>query len=91
MKQAHRVNWVDGNCEPRCPPNPEYPLGIDVDASHGAPKTCKVSLPYPAKRCGYYEVTCLACGSRASVTTAGRVDDPRSLTVACHRARGSQH
>lgn len=47
------------------------------------PESCRVALPYPAKRCGAYVVTCRICGTRTGVTTAGRADDPRSLTVSC--------
>jgi hypothetical protein len=83
MEQAHRVKWVDGKREPQCPPNPNYPNGIDVDGSFGAARACTVALPYPAKRCGWYEVRCRACGLQVNVTTAGRVDDPRSVKVAC--------
>lgn len=85
MEQAHRVKWIDGKREPQCPPNPAYPTGIDVDGARGAQHSCKVALPYPAKRIGRYEVTCKACGAKVAVTTAGRPDDPRSVTVACRR------
>ena len=65
------------------PPNPKYPLGIDVDMSEGATRTCKASLPYPARCCGIWMVKCLDCGYVAAVTAAGRPDDPRSLKIAC--------
>ena len=83
MEQALTVEWIDGKREPQCAPNPSYPMGKDVDVSAGAEKTCKVALPYPAKRCGTYVVRCKLCGLSVGVTTAGRVDDPRSLKVAC--------
>ena len=83
MEQAHEVTWIDGHREPTQPPWPEYPLGKDVDGSMGAKDTCKVALPYPAKRCGHYEVRCRACGASVGVTTAGRIDDPRSVKMAC--------
>lgn len=83
MEQAHRVRWVDVGREPQCAPNPAYPTGIDVDGSFGAENTCTVALPYPAMRCGRYEVKCRACGRTAAVTTAGRPDDPRSVKIAC--------
>ena len=82
MEQAHEVRWVDAGRWPQCPPNPNYPTGIDVIETIG-PDTCKVDLPYPAKRCGAYEVQCQACGRKMTVTTAGRPDDPRSLTMQC--------
>ena len=86
MEQAHRVKWVDSGREPQLPPNPSYPKGIDLDASYGADKTCKVALPYPAMRCGHYHVKCRACGATVAVSTAGRIDDPTSVRMACKRA-----
>ena len=76
------IEWRDSGREPQCPPNPEYPNGIDLDVSMSG-QSCDVSLPYPAKRCGAYIVTCKLCGLTVAVTTAGRTDDPRSLKVAC--------
>lgn len=76
------IKWVDGNREPQCEPNPNYPIGIDVDLSEGG-AFCKASLPYPAKRCGVYVVSCEKCGASVGVTTAGRPDDPRSVKVKC--------
>ena len=78
-----RVTWHDAGREPKCAPDPRYPLGIDVDSSGGAEASCKTSLPYPAKRCGQYLVACETCGQNVVVTTAGRVDDPRSVRIAC--------
>lgn len=83
MEQAHRVKWIDAGREPQCAPNPAYPDGIDLDASDGALSACTVALPYPAKRCGRYEIKCRACGATVACTTAGRVDDPRSIKIAC--------
>lgn len=83
MEQAHEVTWIDRGCEPQCPPNPAYPNGMDTDISLGADTSCKVDLPYPAKRCGMYVVYCKACDQRVAITTAGRPDDPRSLRLAC--------
>jgi hypothetical protein len=77
------VTWVDGGRWPRNPPNPEYPNGIDLDLSGGAKAMCLVDLPYPAKRCGFFRISCETCGRTAMVTTAGRVDDPKSVTLAC--------
>lgn len=79
----HDVVWEDGGREPQCPPNPAYPLGIDLDAANGQEIACKVALPYPAKRCGVYVVTCSQCGVRIACTTAGRPDDPRSIRMPC--------
>lgn len=79
------VTWIDDHREPQCPPDPAFPNGVDlVPAKLGrASSSCKADLPYPAKRCGVYHVTCLICAVNALVTTAGRPDDPRSIVLAC--------
>ena len=79
-----KVEWVDRNREPQCAANPDYPRGMDADLSEGAAKTCTTKLPYPARRCGIYIVSCDQCGNRHGITTAGRPDDPRSITMACY-------
>jgi hypothetical protein len=78
-----RVTWLDKGYEPRKPPNPDYPNGMDVDMSSGSSVTCSTDLPYPAKRCGLFSIECLICGMKVLLTTAGRIDDPRSVTVKC--------
>lgn len=74
--------WHDAGREPKNPPNPAYPDGIDLDLSNGE-KSCGRPLPHPAKRCGAYLVRCGHCGAKVVVTTAGRPDDPRSIRIAC--------
>jgi hypothetical protein len=81
------IEWFDSKREPHEPPDPRYPKGIDLNCAGFAAKTCCAGLPYPAKRCGVYLVKCRVCQTTAVVTTAGRPDDPRSVTVAC-RAKG---
>ncbi len=81
-----QIEWHDSARSPKCAPNPRYPDGIDVDASHGAPATCEARLVHPAPRCGAWIVRCRVCGASAAVTTAGRPDDPRSLKLACKLA-----
>lgn len=88
MAEQWEIRWHDGGREPQCAPDPAYPEGIDVDASGGAVARCKTALPYPARRCGVYLVHCRLCGFRGAITTAGRPDDPRSVTVACKRPAG---
>lgn len=83
MAKYHQVKWLDAGREPQCPPNPNYPNGIDVDISLGAKNACDVTLPYPAKRCGQYVVKCDRCKSVSIITTAGRPDDPKSVRLAC--------
>jgi hypothetical protein len=77
------VRWIDHEREPQAAANPAFPKGIDVDVSAGQSPVCIVTLPWPAKRCGVYLVACDICGFGAAITTAGRLDDPRSLTAAC--------
>jgi hypothetical protein len=88
---AFKVEWHDSGREPQVAPNPAYPRGIDLDISGGAAHACTAALPYPARRCGHYSIECRLCGIRVAVTTAGRPDDPRSVTIACKPMRGSGH
>lgn len=77
------ITWIDGAREPQVQPDSRYPDGVDIDASHGRGRTCLVALPYPAIRCGHYNVHCQKCRLVVAVTTAGRPDDPRSVKLAC--------
>lgn len=77
------IKWIDSGREPQVEPNPNYPNGIDVDTAGSAKPACFTQLPYPARRIGQYLVTCRTCGLRAVITTAGRADDPRSVTLQC--------
>jgi hypothetical protein len=83
MSEQWRITWHDSGREPQVAPNPASPEGIDIDMSGGAVPRCTTALPYPARRCGAYIVECQRCGFRGAVTTAGRPDDPRSVTVPC--------
>ena len=79
------ISWEDSGRDPRCPPNPKYPDGIDVEAvQYPHWPACRIELPYPARRCGYYLISCKTCGLRTGLTTAGRADDPKSLRVNCN-------
>lgn len=78
-----KIEWIDSGREPQQSPDPAYPTGKDIDISDGAAKTCFTELPYPAKRCGVYRVQCEECGFVFGITTAGRLDDPRSVKVPC--------
>jgi hypothetical protein len=77
------IKWIDRGFEPKNPPDPRYPNGIDLDLSEGASATCLTALPYPAKRCGYFLIACDECDFSGIITTAGRRDDPRSAKIAC--------
>jgi len=83
MEVKMKIEFIDSGREPKCPPHPDYPKGKDVNLSHGAKVTCKTDLPYPAPRCGVMVVKCEKCGLRVGLTVAGRVDDPRTVTMAC--------
>jgi hypothetical protein len=78
-----QVRWIDRYREPQVKPNPLFPNGVHLDASEPGERACQTPLPYPAKRCGIYVVTCPTCGFATGCTTAGRIDDPRSLRIGC--------
>jgi hypothetical protein len=77
------IEWQDFGREPQCAPDSNYPAGKDL--SMGVEPNCYVELPYPAKRCGLYIISCAKCGLSIGVTTAGRADDPRSIRLPCKR------
>lgn len=83
MNDHFDIEWRDAGKEPQVAPNPAYPDGFDLDISGGDKPTCTTALPYPAKRIGMYMITCRLCGLRVGCTTAGRPDDPRSITMTC--------
>lgn len=78
------VEWRDAGLEAKVAPNPDYPLGKDLDLAGPSVAACKEPLPYPARRRGLYIVECNICGRRIGVTTAGRPDDPRSIRIPCN-------
>ena len=78
-----KITWFDHQREPQCDPNPAHPNGIDVDLRAGKDRGCVTELPYPAPRCGVYLVICEKCGYSVAITTAGRPDDPRKITLPC--------
>jgi hypothetical protein len=77
------VKWHDAGREPKSAPDPDFPTGTDIDVTEGATATCKTDLPYPARRCGQYLISCSDCGMNVLITTAGRPDDPRSIRIPC--------
>lgn len=79
------IKWIDGGREPQCVPDLRFPNGVDIILCPPTEPHCTVSLPYPAKRCGSYYVECRKCGTNLIVTTAGRIDDPRSITIPCQK------
>jgi|GEM_PF-2119885 hypothetical protein len=78
-----KIEFIDGGRELRCPPDPAYPNGIDIDVSKGTMMTCSTDIPYPAPRCGLMRVVCEKCGILVVLTVAGRLDDPRSVKIPC--------
>ena len=83
-RKQFSVHWRDGNREPTCPPNPNFPKGLAVDMVVNEDRpACTVNVPYPAKRCGAYLIRCKRCGRHVAVTTAGRADDPISVRMNC--------
>ena len=86
MSNLH-VTWHGLGRVAQCPPNPAYPVGIDVDGAAGVQPACQVDLPYPAPCVGRHLVVCRVCMVAAVITAAGRPDDPRTVRVAC-KGRG---
>jgi len=83
MNEHIKIEWIDSGREPKCPPDPRYPDGIEIDMAADAELICEVKLPYPAQRCGVYLVHCTQCGLETVITTAGRPDDPCSIRLPC--------
>jgi hypothetical protein len=78
------VTWIDHGREPQCAPDPKYPNGKPVSLLGSATSpSCTYNLPHPAPRCGAYHVRCRKCGYSALITTAGRPDDPSTVTMPC--------
>lgn len=78
-----KVTWVSRGRKAENPPDPEYPNGRRLDVSKGQRPSCQAQLPYPAPECGQHVIKCDGCGNATVVTAAGRVDDPRSIRIAC--------
>lgn len=79
------IRFVSHNRAAKCQPNPDFPNGVEIDDSYGAPRTCIALLPYPAPCCGVMIARCRKCGLSVGATTAGRVDDPRAIKMACKK------
>ncbi len=80
--QVLTAEWLSEGRAPTHPPNPRYPRGVVVDLA-GEAIGCTIALRYPAECVGSWLIECPACGLRVLVTAAGRVDDPRSVRLAC--------
>lgn len=78
------VRFLDSGRYPQEKPDPAFPDGQRINlATNPLVKSCSRNLPYPAPRCGQYEIICRVCGFSAIITVAGRQDDPRSVTLPC--------
>jgi hypothetical protein len=82
------VRWIDSGREPQAKPDPDYPEGRDVSGVRAGEIGCRLALPYPAKRVGNYSIVCKLCGFALLLSTAGRPDDPRSVTMPCKTVEG---
>jgi hypothetical protein len=74
-----------GRGKARCPPNPDFPDGVDIDGTGGALPACSTALPYPAPECGQWLLHCRRCAITILITAAGRPDDPRSVRLLCRK------
>lgn len=82
------IEWVprSGGRKPEVPPDPRWPNGKAIDMSAPELPRCRGDLPlavWPARGLGLLIITCRRCGMSTGVTTAGRPDDPISLTQNC--------
>ena len=79
------VKFLDSGREPQSKADPRWPNGKPVNLAPHIPidRTCTRNLPYPAPRCGVYQIKCRKCGFIAAITVAGRPDDPRTVTLPC--------
>lgn len=82
-KPHHKVVYISRGHDPKVPFNRAHPWGIDLGNAEGG-LSCHVELePWPTPECGLLYVECKKCGTNAMITTAGRVDDPRSINLPC--------
>ena len=79
------VTFLSHHRKPQCAPDPKHPNGIDLDLTDGAAVACLAELPYPAECCGVLIIHCKTCDYSAAITTAGRIDDPRTVKLPCKR------
>ena len=84
MKDDKTVTFEDSGREPVCQPDPDFPDGMEIDLSRGKKPSCDFDLPYPAPRCGMMIGRCKTCGVSFGITVAGRVDDPKRVTIPCN-------
>jgi len=91
MTKQFKLDWIDKGTEAQCKPDPLFPDGRHLNTYNTYDgEKCKVTLPYPAKRCGLYTIFCKVCNASLGCTTAGRSDDPRSIVLKCNQLKGGQ-
>jgi hypothetical protein len=83
MKNPRIEFLPSGRGKAQCPPDPDYPHGIEVDGAPPGVPSCTARLPYPAPECGMWIVHCDECPMTIAVTAAGRPDDPVSVRFPC--------
>ena len=89
MTAQFDVQWTSRGGKSKNPPNPAFPLGMDIMVMRGPDgkptrPICKATVPYPAPEgLGFWTIACQDCGVVAAATTAGRADDPRSVEIFC--------
>ena len=82
------IKWIRRAPGPATqPPDPNFPFGMDHDFTRGSRPACRVALPCPAEGIGLWEITCKRCGFVVVCTTAGRADDPASITIPCKKLK----
>lgn len=84
------IQWTprEGGRAPQVAPNPQFPKGKPLLHHDEEMPSCQGNLPYvlwPERGLGLLIITCRQCGLVTTVTTAGRPDDPTSLTQNCKR------
>jgi hypothetical protein len=78
------VQFIDSGRYPTEKSNPVFPNGKPVDLRrYPLQPSCTYNLPYPAPRCGIYQIECHGCSLRVAITVAGRPDDPNLITLPC--------
>lgn len=84
-----KITWKPraGSRQPTEKPNPQYPNGTHLNSIHNPDRpSCIGDLPYklwPERGLGILIIECRTCGLVTAVTTAGRPDDPITLTQNC--------
>ena len=79
MEQEIKIEFISHGRKAKCPANPQFPGGKDIDATGGM-EGLWVDLPYPAKECGIWIVSGPNI-MRTAITAAGRTDDPKKVKV----------